>query len=608
MDGHDVEVRADGSLLEVLRDTLGKTCVKDGCAPQGQCGACCVLVDGAPRLACVTPISRVRNREVTTVEGLSEPLRSRIADAFWRSDAFVCGFCTPGIAVRLHALLNEGDVPDRRHVDRALAAHLCRCTGWQSVVDAATTAAVPDAVADGDGHARAEAFDIVLGRHRYLADTTDAEIWAMPVCAGTCVGILDDVVGEGILTCADLGSRLPPGTMLGLGETIGDPGDIVALALGTTVAAARRTAEACRIHTRDGVPDPSPGPLDSAEWLTPVQDPGFLEPEAAFAAVDPAGLHVRTQSDRPHATRTALESAWPDRSVHLEVVTQGGSYGGKASPVPALLAAAAAEVTDRRVGFVFGRRESILWHPRRHPAKVEVDLAVHGGRLVRIDGRVVLAGGGADIGPCPYDVPIDVHVEVVAGRPAAPLRGDGLLHWTFGLEHALLDAGVGRADSLASMPSRCVAALGAADGWAVAGSHRAAVAAAVMLADSGDVTALTLAVGGGEPAHRERDIMSGAYMGLGLALSETVPMRAGVPTPGTMRSLGLLRCGDTPPMRVLEVEAASEDAVSEPVADFAVAAVPAAVAVALRLRFGDHAAVRQLPMLDSVPATRARRR
>src|SRR5690606_13813036 len=114
--------------------------VKDGCSPQGQCGCCTVLVDGAPRVACVTPARRARGRAVTTLEGLPSEVSSAWAEAFTACGASQCGFCTPGIIVRLEGLRAKGVAPDDEPaVERALAAHLCRCTGWRTIVDAYRT-------------------------------------------------------------------------------------------------------------------------------------------------------------------------------------------------------------------------------------------------------------------------------------------------------------------------------------------------------------------------------------------------------------------------------------------------------------------------------------
>src|SRR5204862_3877298 len=133
VDGRQVEVADDGSsLLGVLRDRLGVRSPKDGCSPQGQCGCCTVLVDGAPRVACVTPARRVADREVTTLDGLPPDITQHWADRFAAAGASQCGFCTPGIIVRLSALTTR----TQQTVEQALLAHLCRCTGWRTIVDA----------------------------------------------------------------------------------------------------------------------------------------------------------------------------------------------------------------------------------------------------------------------------------------------------------------------------------------------------------------------------------------------------------------------------------------------------------------------------------------
>ena len=137
VNGAAVSVPDDGaSLLEVLRDRVGLRSPKDGCSPQGQCGCCTVLVDDEPRVACVTPARRVAGRSITTLEGMSDRAE-RWADAFCATGASQCGFCTPGIIVRLEALRSSGTEPDDiDRVERGLLAHLCRCTGWRTILDA----------------------------------------------------------------------------------------------------------------------------------------------------------------------------------------------------------------------------------------------------------------------------------------------------------------------------------------------------------------------------------------------------------------------------------------------------------------------------------------
>ena len=135
IDGSSVEVPDIGlTLLEVLRDHCGNTTVKDGCSPQGQCGCCTVLVDGQARVACVTPARRVVGREITTLTGLPEETRQGWAEALCATGGTQCGFCTPGIIMRFADLQSRDETgPDR--VARSLHAHLCRCTGWQTITE-----------------------------------------------------------------------------------------------------------------------------------------------------------------------------------------------------------------------------------------------------------------------------------------------------------------------------------------------------------------------------------------------------------------------------------------------------------------------------------------
>ena len=142
VDGRDVELDDSGdTLLGALRDQLGLTGAKDGCSPQGQCGCCTVLVDGQPRVACVTPLRRVRGRSITTIDGLDDERAQAWGQAFCDTGGSQCGFCTPGIVLRLDALRSkqieaDASLDDHGPVENALLAHLCRCTGWQTILEA----------------------------------------------------------------------------------------------------------------------------------------------------------------------------------------------------------------------------------------------------------------------------------------------------------------------------------------------------------------------------------------------------------------------------------------------------------------------------------------
>lgn len=131
-----------GALLaDVLRDKLGLTAVKVGCA-QGTCGACTVLIDGALQLSCLVPALRVEGRQVTTLEGVAangglHPLQKAFADGF----AAQCGFCTSGMIVAAKALLDRDPDPNRTAVIDAISGNICRCTGYEPIINAILSAA-----------------------------------------------------------------------------------------------------------------------------------------------------------------------------------------------------------------------------------------------------------------------------------------------------------------------------------------------------------------------------------------------------------------------------------------------------------------------------------
>jgi len=141
------EVEPDATLLDVLRDVLGLTGTKWGCKT-GDCGACTVLVDGQPVVSCLQLARQVDGGAVTTVEGLSpDGELGDLQAAFVRNGGAQCGFCTPGMLVSAEALLRHNSTPSEAEVREALAGNLCRCTGYNKIVDAVLETARERAVA-----------------------------------------------------------------------------------------------------------------------------------------------------------------------------------------------------------------------------------------------------------------------------------------------------------------------------------------------------------------------------------------------------------------------------------------------------------------------------
>ena len=134
-------VAAHRTLLEVLRDDLGLTGTKCGCEI-GECGACTVLLDGQPVNSCLVPAPQIAGREVTTVEGLMPAGRLHpLQESFLDYDAVHCGFCTPGMLLSAQALLDRNPHPTETEIRTAISGNLCRCTGYQQIVDAIRQAA-----------------------------------------------------------------------------------------------------------------------------------------------------------------------------------------------------------------------------------------------------------------------------------------------------------------------------------------------------------------------------------------------------------------------------------------------------------------------------------
>ena len=111
------DVRPGQHLLDVLRESCGVTSVKDGCAPEGSCGACTVMVNGQAVVSCAKPAARFAGRAITTQEGLSSADRQTWADCFVAAGASQCGFCSPGIVMKAEALLHKTPAPTRQQVD-----------------------------------------------------------------------------------------------------------------------------------------------------------------------------------------------------------------------------------------------------------------------------------------------------------------------------------------------------------------------------------------------------------------------------------------------------------------------------------------------------------
>lgn len=183
LNGHPVEVavREGETLLQTLRNRLGIKSVKDGCAPQGQCGCCLAIIDGTGKTTCSMTTDKIQGRTVTTMEGVSDHERDLLARCFTAAAGVQCGFCIPGIALRATAFVQKFPNPSHDDLARAFDGHLCRCTGYSKIFKAIELFAAvcrgdepaPDVCTDGrigEPLGNVSALKATLGDRPYVAD------------------------------------------------------------------------------------------------------------------------------------------------------------------------------------------------------------------------------------------------------------------------------------------------------------------------------------------------------------------------------------------------------------------------------------------------------
>ncbi len=440
-------------LLAALRDELGLTSAKDGCSPSGQCGACTVLVDGKARVSCQYPVAKAAGREVATLEGLEPSERRKFAAAFAAAGGLQCGFCTPGIVMRVKALLDRhGEAVDRDLASRHLGAHLCRCTGYVKILDAV------EALAGGGGTAgqpaggvgtsgpRYQAVPLTLGDKPYvddlrlpgmlhgvlrLADHARADVLAIDTAAAAAVpGV------AAVLTAADVPGELRVGLIerdwpvfVPVGGRTSYLGDVLAMVVAEDRAAAARAAELVAIEYRPHRPivdpvaaceDPEPaawgtdgnvlsrtayrrGDVDAAlagaahrvkeTFTTQRVEHAFLEPESTVAAPQPDGtLRVWSGGQGAWDDRDQIAAVLglPAQEVVVEQVANGGAFGGKEDLSNQAQTALAAWLLGRPVQCTLTRTQSFLMHPKRHPIRLDYEAGCDAeGRITALRARLL---------------------------------------------------------------------------------------------------------------------------------------------------------------------------------------------------------------------------
>lgn len=314
------DVQPDTTLLELLRESFGITSVKDGCAPEGSCGACTVWMDGRAVVSCAQLATKAAGRDIVTQEGLRAVDRERWADAFVVSGASQCGFCSPGIVMKAEALLRRNAEPTRDEIAHALAGNLCRCTGYVKVIDAVNLAAaarrgeplppIESSGRVGTRSARLRGRELALGDKPYVNDMIvpgmlhgAVRFSDHPRARVLRIDVRRAVAHPGVVsvvTAPDVPGERTQGAitldwpqLVAEGETTRYVGDVLAVVAAETRRAAREAAQLIDVDY---------------EVLTPVTDPlEALKPEAP--ALHPGGNQLSVSKVKRGDVDAALSGA-----------------------------------------------------------------------------------------------------------------------------------------------------------------------------------------------------------------------------------------------------------------------------------------------------------
>ncbi len=406
------DVRPDTSLLELLRETFGITSVKDGCAPEGSCGACTVLLDGRAVVSCAQPAARAAGKSLVTQEGLGSAIRERWADSFVAAGASQCGFCSPGIVMKSEALLSRNPDPTRDEIARALAGNLCRCTGYVKVIDAVRLSAAarrgdPLPAIDTSGRvgsrsARYRGRELALGDKPYVNDMAPAGLLhgavrfsdhprarvlridvskARAYPGVVAVATWRDVPGERTQGAITLDWR----QFIAEGEETSYVGDILAAVAAETRHAAREAASLVEVEYE--VLEPVTDPFEAMKPDAPVLQPGgnvLSVSRIKRGDVDPAlasSPHVVTETFRTQFIEHAFlepESslAVPQEDGSVDVYSQGQGIWEDRRQIASFLG----EPEDRV-------RVTLVSSGGAFGAKEDLNVQCHAALLARMTGR-----------------------------------------------------------------------------------------------------------------------------------------------------------------------------------------------------------------------------
>ncbi len=514
------ETEPDRLLIETLRETFAIKSVKSGCSPQRECGACLILFDGQPKLACAVRAEQVQGRSIVTLEGVSDNERRLYADAFQAAAGLQCGFCTPGFVLRIKWMTDQGERLTRAEIARLIDGHLCRCTGYVKIIDAIELiqeaklgdGALPAIVEDGGvgkSLRRYQGAELTLGDRPFVVDIdapgllhgalvlsphARAKVQRIDVSkARAAPGVVAVATAADVPGDRWVGQIVPDWPVfVAEGEEARYVGDVLAAVAAETPRLAREAAALVAVEyerlapaldpaeaIQPGAPQVNPrhgnvlsttryarGDVEAAlaasahvvsgEWRTQRIEHLFLEPEACLARPLPDGrLHVYTQGQGIFEDRRQIASVLgePEDRVVVELVPNGGAFGGKEDMTIQAQTALLARLAGRPVRIELSRDESVRMHPKRHPMTMtytvgcdadgrltaaKIHILGDSGAYASVGGKVLERAAGHACGP--YRMPA-LEVEAVAAYtnnpPCGAMRGFGVNQASFAIEGCL---------------------------------------------------------------------------------------------------------------------------------------------------------------------------
>ncbi|MEE2683370.1 MAG: molybdopterin cofactor-binding domain-containing protein, partial [Actinomycetota bacterium] len=500
-------------LLGALRDELGVLSPKDGCSPSGQCGCCTVIMDGKARISCQLSPERADGSVIQTLEGLDAAEVARMGKVFAACGALQCGFCTPGIMIRTKVLVDKkGPELEREYAARHLGAHLCRCTGYIKILDAVESLAkseIPEIDQNegiGSSLIKYEAHDLAEGKRPFIDDLEVEGLlhgafkltdYARADIISIDTSKAEEFEGvERVITATDVPGELKVGLIhkdwpvfIPIGGRTSYLGDVIAMVVADTRENARAAAELIEIVYNELPVITNPiKAMDSKEnavwglegnilststykrgepedtweecshiitetFQTQRVDHAFLEPESTLATFDENGkLYVYSGG----------QGIWDDRNdiarvlgieqsdLTVELVSNGGAFGGKEDMSNQAQTALAAWLIEKPVKATLSREESFLIHTKRHPIRLQykvgcndkgelkaltVKMVGDSGPYASVGMKVLERAAGHACGP--YVIP-NIEVEAVAVRTnnsvCGAFRGFGANQAQFAME------------------------------------------------------------------------------------------------------------------------------------------------------------------------------